>query len=339
MRKLLAAISILIVLSSCASPTNQSASTPEKIVERNVLTNLPGENGPVLAVKIDDTEAAHPQVGLDSADVIYIEQVEGGLTRLAAVFTDQIPKVIGPVRSARISDVEILAQYGRVGFAYSGAQSKLRPAISTANLENISAEINPPSIYKSDPTRDAPTNMMLEAQALLTKSIDVEGRKIDKVKSIGWQFGAIAESAKKVKTAEVKWPTARYGATWSKSEKRWLLTCNSKPNLDSNGRQLGGANFVIQKIRITDSIYRDKVGGVTPYSNTVGSGSGYLLRGGKVIEINWQRPNAEVGTIWTLADGTVANFADGQVWIALTDGEPTFTYPEGISDAGSAKSK
>ena len=64
MRKLLAAISILIVLSSCASPTNQSASTPEKIVERNVLTNLPGENGPVLAVKIDDTEAAHPQVGL-----------------------------------------------------------------------------------------------------------------------------------------------------------------------------------------------------------------------------------------------------------------------------------
>ena len=247
--------------------------------------------------------------------------------------------MIGPVRSARISDVEILAQYGRVGFAYSGAQSKLRPALSAANLENISAEINPPSIYKSDPTRYTPTNMMLDAPALLVKSIDVEGRKIDKVKSVGWQFGAIAESAKKITSAEVKWPAARYGATWSKSEKRWLLTFNGKANFDANGKQLGGANFVIQKIRITDSIYRDKVGGVTPLSNTVGSGSGYLLRGGKVVEINWQRPNAEVGTIWTLADGTVANFADGQVWIALTDGEPTLTYPEVLADAGSAKSK
>jgi len=339
MKKILAAFSILIVLSSCASPTQKASNEVEKIVERNVLTNLPGKNGPLLAVKIDDTQAAHPQVGLDSADVIYVEQVEGGLTRLAAIFTDQIPKVIGPVRSARISDVEILAQYGRVGFAYSGAQSKLRPALSAANLENISAEINPPSIYKSDPTRYAPTNMMLDAPALIVKSIDVEGRKINKVKSVGWQFGAIAESAKKITAAEVKWPAARYGATWSKSEKRWLLTFNGKANFDANGKQLGGANFVIQKIRITDSIYRDKVGGVTPLSNTVGSGSGYLLRGGKVVEINWQRPNAEVGTIWTLADGTVANFADGQVWIALTDGEPTLTYPEVLADAGSAKSK
>jgi hypothetical protein len=338
-KKLLAVVSILIVLSSCASPSSFVKKVTQAEVEKNVLTNLPGTNGPVLAVKIDDTNAAHPQVGLNSADVIYIEQVEGGLTRLAAIFTDKVPDLIGPVRSARISDIEILEQYGRVGFAYSGAQSKMRPVLAAANLENMSAERNPPSIYQSDKTRYAPTNMMVDAKALLKKTIEDEGKKIDTVKSIGWQFGKGSELAKPLASAEVKWPAAKYGMTWSKSEKRWLLTFNGKPNLDSNGRQLGSANFVIQKVAITDSIYGDKFGGVTPMSNTVGSGTGYLLRDGKIVSIKWERPSAQVGTIWTLADGTVANFADGQVWIALTDTEPKLEYPAPAESASPQKSK
>jgi len=339
MKGLVAGLSILIVLSSCASPKNLANKVINKPAERNVLTNLPGKNGPVLAVKIDDTSAAHPQVGLSSADVVYIEQVEGGLTRLAAIFTAKIPALIGPVRSARISDVEILAQYGRVGFAYSGAQSRMRPVLAAANLENLSAEINPPSIYQKDQTRFSPTNMMLDAKALLTKAIDQEGKKIDTVRSVGWQFGDVEAAAKKVSRISIKWPASRYEITWSTAEKRWLLFYNGAPDLDSTGRQLGCANFVIQKVSITNSIYHDKVGGITPLSNTVGGGSGYLLRDGKVVAINWQRPSAQVGTIWTLVDGNVANFADGQVWIALTDNEPGFTYPTPLPSASPSKSK
>ena len=97
----------------------------EKEESRNSISGRIGSDGPILVVKIDDTPAAHPQAGLEDADVVYIEQVEGGLTRLAAVFSSKIPDVIGPVRSARISDIELLEQFGRVAFAYSGAQSKL----------------------------------------------------------------------------------------------------------------------------------------------------------------------------------------------------------------------
>ena len=339
MRKILAAISILIVLSSCASPSNPVKEVAPVKIERNVLTNLPGKNGVILAVKIDDTGAARPQIGLNSADVIYIEQVEGGLTRLAAIFSDKIPDLIGPVRSARISDIEILEQYGRVGFAYSGAQSKMQPVLAAANLENMSAERNPPSIYLTDKTRYAPTNMMVAANALLKKTIEVEGKKIDTVRSIGWQFGKGSELAKELTSALIKWPASKYGITWSATDKRWLLTFNGKPNLDSNGRQLGSPNFVIQKVSITNSIYKDKVGGVTPISNTVGSGTGYLLRNGKIVAVNWQRPSPQVGTIWTLADGTVANFADGQVWIALTDSDPELIYPAPAASASPKKSK
>ena len=79
---------------------------PDKAIT-NVLSGREGSNGPVLVVKIDDTTQAHPQIGLEDADIVYIEQVEGGLTRLAAVFSSVIPQRIGPVRSARISDIEI----------------------------------------------------------------------------------------------------------------------------------------------------------------------------------------------------------------------------------------
>jgi hypothetical protein len=101
--------------------------------------------------------------------------------------------------------------------------------------------------------------------------------------------------------------------------------------MDSNGYQLGSPTLIIQKVSITPSEYHDKVGGVTPFSNTVGSGTAYLLRDGRAIPIYWNRSSAETSTTWTLKDGSNANFAPGQIWIALTDSEPVFTYPAGSS--------
>ncbi|MEJ0014672.1 MAG: DUF3048 domain-containing protein [Actinomycetota bacterium] len=113
------ALGVILFVTGCgnsATTTKTPKPTPS-VVQTNVLTGLPGINGPVLFVKIDDTKAAHPQIGLDSADVVYIEQVEGGLTRLAAVFSNKLPPKIGPIRSARISDIDLMANYGRVGMA------------------------------------------------------------------------------------------------------------------------------------------------------------------------------------------------------------------------------
>ena len=342
MKRILVALVLAGLLTSCASPTKLVSSIIPKKVEHNVLTNLPGKNGPVLAVKIDDTPQAHPQIGLENADVIYIEQVEGGLTRLAAIFSNVIPRSIGPIRSARISDIDILAQYGHVGFAFSGAQKKMLPVLAAANLENIGAERNPPTIYSRDPSRSEPTNMFLDANALLQKTIETEKKNIGIVKSVGWQFGSAPTTAtlsKNILGVAIHWPASRYEVKWSSTEKRWLIFYAGKPDLDGNGKQLGSANFVIQIVPITDSIYHDKVGGITPFSNTVGTGTGYLLRDGKAFAIKWQRPVATAGTIWTLTDGSAAKFADGQVWIALTDHDPAFEFPPVIAATPSPSSK
>ena len=155
-KRFLVSILAISLLTGCSAVTSTIKSIAPKPIEKNVLSGREGTNGPVLVVKIDDTNAAHPQIGLEDADVVYIEQVEGGLTRLAAFFSSVIPMRIGPVRSARISDIEIMSQYGRVAFAYSGAQKKLLPVIAAANVANLGAQAQSPTIYTRDAARNAP---------------------------------------------------------------------------------------------------------------------------------------------------------------------------------------
>ena len=290
----------------------------------NSLSGRIGNDGPIMVVKIDDTPAAHPQAGLEDADVVYIEQVEGGLTRLAAVFSSKIPDVVGPVRSARISDIELLEQFGRVAFAYSGAQRKLLPVIAEANLEDLGAQRQGPEIYANDPNRTPPTAMMLQATKLMEK-VSSQGTSIAISKNIGWRFGDSPETGTAIISAKVSWPANSYTVTWSQTEKRWLLSHRDVPDLAASGIHLGPSTFVIQFVSITPSEYYDKVGGVTPFSATVGSGKGFILRDGLAIQAIWKRPTAESGTSWTLPSGEEILFAPGQVWVALTDKEPVFT--------------
>ena len=341
-KKLLAITSLGVVLVSLAGCTS-IGSVVKKVTgvskPTNVLTGLEGSNGSVLAVKIDDTADAHPQIGLSNADVIYIEQVEGGLTRLATIFStpERLPPLIGPVRSARISDIDILAQYGRVAFAFSGAQTKLFPVINAANLENLGAEREPATLYSRDLTRNEPTNLILHPQLLLDKAKS-EGKTMTTARSVGWKFGSLPAGGRPITSFSLRWPASRYSGMWSADQKRWLLSYLGAPDLDSDGVQLGSPTFIIQKVSITPSEYHDKVGGVTPFSNVVGSGSAYLLRDGRAIPIFWNRATAVSPTTWTLKDGTNANFAKGQIWIALTDNEPIFTFPV-ANTASSAPSK
>ena len=317
-------VSVLLLVGCGVASTPAAKPTP---VPTNALTGLPGVNGAVLFVKIDDTQAAHRQIGLDSADVIYIEQVEGGLTRLAAVFSSKYPSIIGPVRSARISDIDLMANYGRVGLAYSGAQSKFLPVLRASNIEDIGADTEPASIFSRDPARSAPANLMVDAKALLNKSLIVEHRLIATAHSVGWKFGPLPLGGVPIISAEVKWPAGRYRAVWSANAGRWLLMFNDAPDIAADGQQLGSPTFVIQIVSITPSIYHDRHGSYTPFSNTVGSGTGYLLRDGQEIPVLWNRPTAGDPTTWTLTDGSPAFFHPGQIWIALNDQQPVFKRP------------
>jgi len=244
------------------------------------------------------------------------------------------------VRSARISDIELLEQYGRVAFAYSGAQSKLLPVIVDANLENLGAQRQGRDIYANDSARLAPTAMMLQAKVLMS-NVAAQASAIAISKNIGWNFGEKAETGTAISAVKVSWPASSYDATWSKSQKRWLLSNRGLPDFAASGIHLGPTTFVIQLVSITPSEYFDKVGGVTPLSETVGSGKGFILRDGLAIQALWNRPTAQSGTSWTLPTGEEILFAPGQIWVALTDKAPVFTPAStaNIADAPTKGSK
>ena len=168
--------------------------------------------------------------------------------------------------------------------------------------------------------------MVLRADLLL-ESIKAKGVKLEESKSIGWKFGDAPSGGEVVTDIRLSWPASSYDAHWSEDEGRWLLDHVGVPNFADSGVRLGASTLVIQKVKITDSIYEDKVGGVTPFSPTVGTGEGYIARDGKVFKALWSRPTEGSGTKWTTIDGAEISFKKGQIWVALMDKEPIFTKP------------
>ena len=316
----------IAVIALAFIPTSGRSFIDELFVEPtyNSLSGREGLDGQILAVKIDDTVAARPQIGLDTADIVYIEQVEGGLTRLAAIYSSQIPQLIGPVRSARITDIEVLAQYGTVVFAYSGAQSKFLPVIRAANLHDYGAQRQSPTIYTRDPLRSSPTNMVLRADLLMEK-VAADEKVVSHSAPNAWTFGEKPFSGSPISEVIVSWPAATYEFRWSVEENRWTIFNNGVPNLSAAGPPHSPTTIAIQKVKIVPSIYGDKFGGVTPHSLTIGSGTGHILRDGESFPATWSRPDAQSGTTWKALDGTPLNFARGQVWVALVEKDPIFT--------------
>ena len=324
-RRLILFISLTVIILSLTGTTDLPKLSLAREEAKNFFTGLAGENKQILVVKIDDTNAAHPQIGVEDADLVYVEQVEGGLTRLAAIYTSKLPPLIGPIRSARISDIELLAQFGRVGFAYSGAQSKMRPVIAEANLENLSAERNPPSIYGKDPNRIGPVDMILKPDLLLERANANPKIRIETATASVFAFGDAPKGETNTAIAKIKWPSAKYELRWDSAKEKWLIYFNEKPNMAANGEHLYADTAIIQIVSITPSIYGDKFGEITPFSKTTGSGKAVMLRDGFSYQISWQRNLETDVTTWKSEDGDVANFKPGRTWIFLTDKAPVLT--------------
>ncbi|MET7683501.1 DUF3048 domain-containing protein [Streptomyces sp. NPDC005423] len=266
--------------------------------------------GPVLAVKIDNVGAARPQTGLDAADVIYAEQVEGGLSRLMAVFATRLPKAVGPVRSARESDLELLRQFDRPTLAFSGAQGKLLPLIGRAPLTARSPDQASAAYYRGT-SHAAPHNLYVRPGRLLGAAPGAAAL------TTGFRYGAAPAGGTALTHRAVRYPAAAFTFDWSAEKGRWLVGEDGGPALTSDGKPLAPATVVVQYVRIRSSRYHDVLGNNTPYTESVGSGTAQVLRGGRAYDVRWKRPTAAGGTRFTTADGTPVNFAKGQVWVVF----------------------
>ncbi|MFD8642499.1 DUF3048 domain-containing protein [Streptomyces zaomyceticus] len=297
------------------TPTSPAPTTPAPTTAvpggRSPFTGLAARPAPVLAVKIDNVGPARPHTGLGSADLVYVEQVEGGQTRLLAVFSSRLPDRTGPVRSARESDMELLAQFDDPALAYSGSQTALEPLLKAAPLRALPQEDAPGAFVRSA-ARPAPHNLyLLPGRALAA----APGTGL--ARDIGFRFGPAPDAGTPVAAQTVRYPAARYTFTWSPADRAWRVAMDGRPAGTTDAGPLRPTTVVIQYVDIRPSRFHDFLGNVSPYTETVGTGTALVLRDGRAHESRWSRPSGTSGTTFTTPDGAPMTFAPGQVWVVL----------------------
>ncbi len=277
------------------------------------LSGLPGGIGkPVVMVKLDNTGLARPHTGLVDADLVYVEQVEWGLTRLAALFNRKIPKVVGPVRSGRISDLEILKQFSKPGFVFSGANKILLKQIARSNAMSLSPTEKGEFFYRNL-KKEVPHNQMLKLADMMAK---IKGLGVVRdVELIFDRVTPIGGSA--TKSFKATWPSSTVSGEWSR--KGWAISVDGWAQKDYvTGQAVIARTVIIQFAAQNDSSQGDRFGGKTPLIRTVGTGSAVILRNGQRFSANWSRPIGEEGTSY-LVNGARFPLDVGQVWILLVD--------------------
>ncbi|MGW3646937.1 DUF3048 domain-containing protein [Streptomyces sp. NPDC000878] len=289
----------------------QTHSRSQEPDQRESEGHDPMSAGSALAVKIDNVRAARPQTGLEAADIVYAEQVEGGLSRLMAVYATRLPKAVGPVRSARESDLELLRQFDEPTLAFSGAQGKLLPLIDKAPLNAESPSSAASGAYYRGAGKAAPHNLYLRPQRLLDAAPGAAAL------TTGFRYGAAPEGGTPADSRTVRFPSARFTFTWDADRHAWLVSMDGTPALATDGERLAAPTVVVQYVKVRESRFHDVLGNNSPYTQTVGSGRAQVLRDGRVFEVEWRRGSAADGTDFTTADGTPVNFAKGQVWVVF----------------------
>ncbi|MBB1256156.1 DUF3048 domain-containing protein [Streptomyces alkaliterrae] len=276
-------------------------------------TGLAATPGPVLAIKVDNSVRARPHTGLAEADLVYVEKVEAGMSRLMAVYASRRPPVVGPVRSARESDLELLKQFGRPALAYSGVQKKLQPHIDRDTVFAVPQERHRGPYFR-DQSRRAPHNLYVRPDDVLPYAPHASHSA-----DIGLRFGPVPPGGFPRREAAVQYRAARTSFTWSPREGRWLAFFDDRPAMGTDGRQLGASTVVIQYVTMRPSDFSDSAGHVTPFIETVGSGRALVLRDGRGYVTRWDRPRPGAGTTFTRLGGRPMLFARGQVWIVYAD--------------------
>ncbi|NDZ78047.1 DUF3048 domain-containing protein [Streptomyces sp. SID10853] len=267
---------------------------------RSVLTGESGAAGRVLAVKVDNVRAARPQTGLNDADLVYAIEVEGGLSRLMAVYdSSRLPPTVGPVRSARETDLQLLQAYDKPALAFSGAQSMLLPVLKNSDIVTRTGT----SAFFRDPDRPAPHNEYVHTKGLT----DGAGT----AKDIGLRFAAeVPGGGRPAAVTSASMPAARFTFTWDAPRYRVAMDGAASP--------WTADNVIIQRVKVKESRFHSRTGYV-PFSRTVGSGSAVVLRDGRSYDVHWSRPAADAGTTYAY-QGRTLPLRPGRTWIVLAPG-------------------
>jgi hypothetical protein len=287
-------------------PTTTTAPPPPPPVAP--LTGLPDEGGaaltrPALNVKIENSPDARPQAGLDLADVVYEEVVEGAITRFVVIFNSTVPDTVGPIRSVRDMDPNIVWPIGGV-FAYSGGAPGPVAHITDAPVNLVDENATGTAMYR-DGGRAAPHNLFGYGQALFDRG----GQPVPPPPLFTYLAPGEAWAAPEPVLSFRVGFSAGYDPTytWDAAFGRWLRSYGLTPFMTASGAQVAPANVVVQFIEYPG--YSD--------GKTVGGGDVWVFSGGQLMRGKWIRPGPENPAAFFDAAGNPIKLTPGPTWVEL----------------------
>jgi DUF3048 family protein len=268
---------------------------------------------PALAIKVENAPEARPQTGLNDADIVFEEPVEGGYTRFIAVYQCAESPRVGPVRSGRMTDPDVLVQFGRPALGYAGGVKAVKDSIAKAGLIDVNY-IVAARAYTRDDARVAPHNLYTSTRALYKAARSHEGAP----DPIFTYDPELTTRAKRVGTVHLPFSSVSdvYWA-WNRKRSAWLRSHGTTPHETTDAGQVSATNVVILQVTVRPGHILDAAGNPSPVVTLTGSGRAYVLRDGRMIAGTWERKTLSDVTEVRAKDGSAIALAPGRTWVEL----------------------
>jgi hypothetical protein len=312
---------------SSSTPATTTTVTTTTTKRRHVpvcpLTGLAPRDGHVpqraaLAVKVENLAQARPQWGLEAADIVFEEPVEGGITRFIAVYQCHVTARIEPVRSGRLVDADILEPLGHVLFAYSGAIQPVVDEVDSATslLEDVGANKAPGAYYR-DPTRIAPHNLATSTAALWAagSALGYPGTPPPPI----FKYGPLPAGGTAISAVHIYFPLDVTTWTWKAKNDHWVrYYSDTGPAVQGDNIQLSAANVVVMRVVEYPTPYvEDPTGAHEQDLTLTGAGPAWVFRNGVELKGTWHRATLAQPATFTQASGTTITLAPGNTWEEL----------------------
>lgn len=282
---------------------------------------------PALVVKIDNSPRSRPQTGLNDADIVFEENVEQ-ITRFAAAYHSTMPEVVGPVRSGRTQDVELLASFNRPLFSWSGGNPGVTAAVRNSDLRDVGALTGfSGCCYYRDSSRSSPYNLYARGNELMSRAPDDAGTPPQQFRYR--QGDNPVEGGEGADALRLSMDGIRVQWDWDAETGTFLRTQGNNPHTLIDGSRINARNVVVLFVEYRPS----PVDARSPEAQTVGEGIAWVFTDGQVIVGTWSREEALEPFELLTDDGEVIRLTPGRTWVELSRADRGAIVPAGVDPA------
>jgi hypothetical protein len=265
-------------------------------------------------VKIENSTEARPQSGLDHADVVFEELVEGGITRFAAIFQCDSVKKAGPVRSARFDDPDFIAPV-TPALAFAGANAIVTGSLTKHHMKQFTDLNDSQALYRVPPGNTNEHSLFANVTMLLTQA---RAKHVHAPAADLFHFGPPPVKIKPAKKVALKFEdsSAAEFIRWRWKKGSWKRFESGQPFMAADGHQISAPNLLIQRVNVTlSTMLVDVAGNPSPRITFSGHGNALLFRRGGVIRGRWKQRHGRF--IYVTRSGKPLTFATGPIWVEL----------------------